>query len=513
MSASDRRIAWLAGVLVWLLDDNQLGMYEAWLRHPGRRYVFECGRRVGKTFMLVVIACMTCLRKKGCRVVYCAPTLKHLGEFVLPAFDKIAATCPEAIRPRFNAANGHIEFHNGSWIHLFGADDKRKADRGTGGDAELAIVDEAGADSFAQLLVYVVKFILGPSLLMTNGRILIASSPARAPEHEFTPMAEQAEAAGAYAHRTIYDNPRLTNAQRMAFIETDAADEGMTAEQYMATDTFRREYMAERVVDKLLVVLPEWLEARKTCLTAIERPPFYDALTWLDFGGADPHAAHFAYYHFRLDRVVVEDELLLKDGQNTKELAQAVKAKERELWGVNSWAGTLRAYEDTESGAWAAMYDSAKKAYDDSSPTQPYVRWADNDRQLIVDLQNLHDLAFCPTRKDDSQLQVNNLRVLIQQGKVLVHPRCVHTDRHWRNTQWENHKRLDFARVNGEHGDLVSTAKYGCRNLYRRNPYPPGWQDVPLVDTEGVPLPRRPERRPPPKSLLGTSPLARKLSH
>lgn len=508
-----RLMCWLAGNLLWLLDENQRGMYAAWKRHTARRFVLECGRRVGKTFMLVVIACMTCLRKPGCRVVYCAPTLLHLKEFVLPAFDKIAATCPESIRPRFNSSNSHIEFHNGAWIHLFGADDKRKADRGTGGDAELAIVDEAGADGLAQLLVYIVKSILGPSLLMTNGRILVASSPARGPEHEFTAMTEQAEAVGAHVRRTIYDNPRLTPAQVDAYIETDAKDEGLTAAQYIATDTFRREYLAERVVDKLLVVLPEWADARKTCLVAVEKPPFYDALTWLDFGGADPHAVHFAYYHFKLAKVVIEDELLLREGQNTAELATAIKRKETDLWGVTKWAGTQRAYDDTESGAWAACYDDLKKRYDESCPTQPYVRWADNDRQLIIDLQQLHDLAFCPTRKDDAELQVNNLRVLIQRGEVLVHPRCVNTDRHWRNTQWQNHKRLDFARVANEHGDLISTAKYGCRNLYKRNPYPPGWQDVPLVDSAGAPLPMRPRRVEPKKSLLGNSPLAKKLTH
>lgn len=506
-------MCWLAGNLLWILDANQREMFGLWQRSTARRFVLECGRRVGKTFLLVTVACMTCLRKPGCRVVYCAPTLQHLKEFVLPAFDKIAASCPEEIRPRFNSSNSHIEFHNGSWIHLFGADDKRKADRGTGGDAELAIIDEAGADGLSDILVYIAKSILGPSLLMTNGRILVASTPARSPEHEFTAMCEQAEAQGAHVRRTIYDNPRLTDEQRETFIATDAADEGMSVEAYKASDTFRREYLAERVVDRMLIVLPEWLQARATCLTAIERPPFYDALTWLDFGGADPHAAHFAYWHFKLAKVVIEDELLLKDGQNTAELARAVKDKERSLWGVNAWAGTLRAYEDTESGAWAAMYETAKKAYDESCPTQPYVRWADNNRQLIVDLQNLHDLAFCPTRKDDSELQVNNLRVLIQRGDVLVHPRCVHTDRMWRNTQWENHRRLDFARVGGEHGDLVATAKYGCRNLFRRNPYPAGWQENALVDDRGVPLPRRPERKPPVPSLLGNSPLARKLRH
>jgi len=467
---------WREGDLTPLLHSDQLGVLDTWLNSTARRFVLEVARRWGKTYLLMCVALMVASRKPKCRVVYGAPTLKHLKEFVLPTLDTIASTAPEELRPRFNHSNSHIELSNGSWIHLFGADDERQADTGAGSDAELAIFDECGANGVAGLLSYIIKSIFGPSLLMTGGRILLGSSPARVPEHDFTTMAEMAEAQGAYIRRTIHDNPRLTEAQRTAFIEADAKDEGLTPEAYMKTDTFRREHLAERVVDKLLVVLPEWQDKRATCIQAVERPEFFDAHAILDPGGADPHAALFGYFHFPLAKWVIEDEILLRNSENSAELAAAVKAKESALYGTDRWDGTIRAFEEADAPLFEAMPTWMRDSWEKSAPKNPRVRWMDNNLSMCRDLYDLHGLAFIPTAKDDLNTQINNLRVMVNSDSVLIHPRCVHTDRHWRTTTWANHRRKDFARRAGEHGDLLACGIYGARNLDRqRNPFPNGY--------------------------------------
>jgi hypothetical protein len=464
---------WGDNDLTPLLHIDQQRVFQQWMGSTAGRFVLEIGRRWGKTFLLLCIAIMTAGRTKG-RVVYGAPTLKHLKEFVLPTFDKIAATAPPHLRPRFNSTNSHIELPRGGWVHLFGCDDQRQADTGVGSDAELAVFDEAGANSVASLLGYIIKSIFRPSLLMTGGRILLGSSPARIPEHEFTVMTEQAEARGAYAHRTIYDNPRLSDAQREDFIRTDAEDEGLPVEEYKATDTFRREYMAERVVDKMLVVLPEWAAKRDLLRVAVARPEFFDGMTVLDPGGADPHGVLLGYWHFQLAKWVIEDELLLVNGENSEDLSEAIKAKEKEHWGTTLWDGTLHAFERSNATLWEAVPEWMRDKWDQEAPRQPRSRWMDGANQILCrNLYELHKMAFIPTAKDNKQAQVNNLRVMLKREEVLLHPRCIHTDRHFRTTTWANYRRETYARRANEHGDLVDCAVYGARNLDRqRNPTP-----------------------------------------
>ncbi len=436
----------------------------------------EIARQWGKTRLLVTIACEAAAANPGARIVYGAPTLKHLQEFILPTFDAVIADAPPECRPTWNQSKGHWEFPNGAYVHLFGADDKRKAARGRGPKAVLVIFDEAG---FTPILAHVLDDIFKAQTLHSDGMTLLGSTPAEEPEHDFTRIAEIAEGNGNYARRTIYDNPLLTPQQIERFIADGARDKGLSVEDYVKTDTFRREYLAERVVNKLLVVVPEWEAARGTAIEAIQRPEFFDGMGILDMGGNDPHAAVWGYYHFTGGFwVAAEDELLMRDGENTAQLAEAIKGKETSLYGEKGFDGTLRAFtDDADQKLLDAIPEHlAEVLARESKEHQPYIRWSDNDALVVRDLWTLHRLAFVPTAKDDKELQVNNLRVLISKGKLKIHPRCVHTDRHLRSTTWKDHKRRDYARKGGEHGDLVDCLVYGARNLdTQRNPTPKNW--------------------------------------
>lgn len=458
---------WRAGDLTFLMH---AGQREAWAQikqSQNSRYVLEIARKWGKTWFLVVVAAMQCLRKPGSRIVYGAPSLKHLTEFVLPVMNEITADAPDEVRPEFSAFSGHWTFPNGSWVHLFGADDKRKADRGRGPKAELAIFDEAG---FSPVLQYVLTSIFRPSLLHGGGMTLLASTPAEEPEHDFTRICEIAEANGGWMRKTIHDNPLLSAEQVEKFIADDARDNGYTMAEYVQTAEFRREYLAERITDKTLsVVGDDWEKTKGESIVELARPQFFDAYVSLDFGGMDPHAAVFAYWDFRAGCLVVEDELLLREGQNTQELADAIKAKEKELWGVQGWNGTLRGAKEIQ-----ALPDWIQQSIEDNG--QPYLRVCDNDVALARDLAMLHGISFLPTAKDDKLLQVNELRILMRQGRLKVHPRCRNLDRHLRQTIWANHRQTDYRRKNGEHGDLVDALVYLVRNVRRaRNPWPENW--------------------------------------
>lgn len=462
--------AWRRGTLTYKLHSDQRSVLELLQAGDGQRFVLEIARRWGKTWLLAVLAVEACIRKPHTRVIYVAPTLSILREFILPTLEKVCADAPPELRGHYNSSRNHWEFPNDSFIHLAGCDDKRKADRGRGPAAHVAIVDEAG---FIPILDYVLRSVLRPQLLTTGGRLLIASTPAEEPDHPFTARAERAEAEGYYARRTIHDNPRLTTEAKERFIADDARDYGCSPSEYQETDEFRREHLAQRVVDKLLVVVPEWEKVRTESFVALPRPEYFDGYTTLDFGGADPHAATLGYWDFERAALVITGEMLLRNGENTHELALKLKAKEKEQWGVDKYDGALRIGREDPRLSSEGLPDWLIAILEKEAPRQPYSRVCDNDLQLARDLYELHGMAFIPTRKDDLELQVNNLRVLVGARKLYVHPSCIHTDRHLRTTTWENHKRRGFSRKAGEHGDLVATLIYKARNIDRqRNPTP-----------------------------------------
>lgn len=470
---------WWAGQLAPLkLHEDQQRVYarmQQVFAAGADSYVLEIARRWGKTRLLTVLAVETCIRQPKARVAYGAQTGKDLENFIIPHLEAVTDDAPPGLRWVFDGKRMHFKCENGSYVHLFGCDDKRKANRGRGPGADLAILDECG---FIPVFNHVRRNVLRPQLMHSQGKMLYASSPAEEPEHEFTGMAERAEARGNYDRRTVWDNPLLSGEDIQRFIATDAKDEGLSPEQYMKTDDFRREYMAERVVNPLLVALgTDWAEKRGVLIRAVERPEFYDAMTVLDPGGSDPHAVSFGYWHFQMAKYVQEDELLLRGGENTEDLAALMQAKEKALWGVTLYDGTLRAATEDDTGNIAATVPEwMRDVLQGEAQPQPYARWMDINLGLAKDLYQLHKMAFINTAKAEKQEHVNNLRVALRREEYLLHPRCVHTDRHFTQTTWANHRRREYARRGGEHGDLLDTAVYAMRNVDKqRNPYPRGW--------------------------------------
>ncbi len=478
LAQQGRDSCWRLGDLRFKLDSNQRGLYDEIQACPRKRFVLECARRLGKSYLLCLMAVEVCLKKPRARVVYGAPTNKEVAEIIVPIIEDICADAPEELRPQFNGQNGHYEFPNGAAIVLFGCDDKRKANRGRGPGADFVVIDEAG---FISILAYVLHSIVNPQTLTTGGRVLIASTPSEEPDHDFSKVAEQAEKDGNFAHRAITDNPRLTPAQITEYVENEAQDLGMSVEEYQKSDTYQREHLALRVVDRTLVVMgDDWTSMREQAMVEVERPQFFDAYTVFDQGGVDPHAILFGYWHFEKSWLVIEDELLLRDGENTAQIVDLWQAKERELWGTSGWDGTLRALHEEKADPYFMMSlpEFARIQVEKSikAPLQPYLRVCDAIPQIATDLSALHGITCLPTAKVEKRFYVNEFRVLLRQGRVKIHPRCRNLDRHLRQTVWLNHRMSDYKRKNGEHGDLLDDAVYLARNIRKtRNPTPHNW--------------------------------------
>lgn len=84
----------------------------------------------------------------------------------------------------------------------------------------------------------------------------------------------------------------------------------------------------------------------------------------------------------------------------------------------------------------------------------------------IADLHQRHGLTFLPTRKDDKQLAVDELDVMVRRGKLRIHPRCTNLIREMYSTVW-NASRTEWERTADGHGDLLDALVYVLRNVRR----------------------------------------------
>jgi len=221
----------------------------------------------------------------------------------------------------------------------------------------------------------------------------------------------------------------------------------------------------------------DWTLSRPTALVEWPRPQFFDAYECIDFGGADPRACLFGFYDFAAATLVIEDEVNLRNNENTAQLAEAIQAKERVLYGVTQWDGTLRAIreekmdERLEAFLPRAEVERIRKA--ESAPLQPYLRICDHDLQSAIDLWTLHGIAAIPAEKGDLAPAVNEFRVALRQGRIRIHPRCRDLDRQFRTGEWTSPRATDFKRKSGEHADLLWCAVRLWQNVRKsRNPTP-----------------------------------------
>lgn len=426
-SAKARAICWKYGHLDWKLWPHQMRMYRLFRENDHRKVVWHCSRRVGKSYTLCSTATETAIQKPGAQIRYAAPTQKNVKEIILPVMREILSDCPEQLKPHWKVQDGHFEFPNGSVISIAGTDGGN-ADKLRGSACDLGIVDEAG---FVDDLAYLVRSILMPQFITTNGRMILSSSSPKTPAHDFTGFMAEAEIAGAYVKIPIYDDSRPEVQARIP--------EWMAESGGKESTDWKREYECELVTDQELAIIPEFTDAKAKHLTAVvERPAYYDAYVGMDVGFNDLTGVLFAYWDFLNARLVIEDELTL-NRMTTAKLAEEVAAKERALWGEKA----------------------------------PFLRVSDTDLIVINDLSKIHGLHFSATRKDDKEAAINAVRLLVAQDKIVIHPRCKNIVAHLKYGVW-NKQKTQFERAAGfGHYDLIDALVYLVRSVRReKNPWP-----------------------------------------
>lgn len=428
---------WHAGVLHWLLHSGQKSLYDSYQKCEDKIVVWNCSRRLGKSFTLCVIALETCLKTPNAIVKYCCAKQVDARGIIRPLIRDIIKSCPLELRPVYKTQDRAYVFPNGSRIELSGLDGGR-AESIRGGSAHLGIIDEAG---IVGDLEYIIGSIILPTTTTTKGKIILASTPPKTPDHPYVKYVRRAEAQGNLVTKTVYDNPMIDRGELQKIIDEAGGVDSIA---------FRREYLTHIIKDDNFTVVPEFTpELQKEIVREWPKPPFFDTYTSMDLGLKDLTVVVFAYYDFRAAKIIIEDEFVI-NGQkfNTDNLAKGIKEKEEHNF-----------------------IDPVTK---EMKPIG--MRVSDNNLIVINDLYQLHGLHFFPTRKDDADAALNNMKIMLQQKKIIINPRCKTVIRHLDGAVWNKSKSSYERSGDNGHYDAIDALKYLVRNVnYTKNPYPRGF--------------------------------------
>lgn len=435
---------WRRGSLSWKLDLAQKELYNIFYTSKFKISTWLLSRRAGKTYLLCVLALEQCIRKPNSIVKFVSPTKKQVHDNVRPNFRRILEDCPDDIKPEFKTKDYIYYFPNGSEIQLAGSDSGH-AEKLRGSDSDLFFIDEAGTCSD---LDNIIKSILLPTTLITKGRGILASTPPSLSEHDFLQYIEDAQSKGSLIKKTIDDNPRITAEQRAEMIEELG---GVDSEET------RRELFCEIIKNARTSVVPEFdTKLEKEIVKEWPRPPYFDSYESMDIGGKDWTAILYAYYDFRANKIIIEDETILdfqQQGINTKKLVEEVNKKEKELW-INPITKEYR---------------------------RPYLRVSDTDYIFINEIANQSKILFKQeewinfqiAKKDNLEAAINNVRVMLSSKKIIINPRCVTLIRHLNNVKWNKNKDKFSKSSDGSHYDAFAALVYLIRHVeFRKNPYP-----------------------------------------
>lgn len=447
----DARYAlWRKGNLLWKLDNTQREIYDFILNGKGKTFVINAGRRIGKSWLLTIIAAQQCIIKPRSIIKFLQPEQKMIRTNLRPIMEEIFADCPPELKPEFKTQDNIYRFPNGSEIQLAGTD-SGNAEKIRGGNSDFCLIDEA---AFVKSeLEYLVRSILMPTTMLTRGKIILSSSSPKEENNDFGRYMEKAEKDGKLIRKDLFQalnenkngpNPRITEE-----IVTELINEYPGG---VNDPEFQRECMNIIPKNADLSVIPEFNDniEKEICIDKWTRPAFYDAYTSMDIGFKDLTVVLFAYYDFDNAVTIIEDEIVMNGHQmTTKVLAEAIHLKEKHLW-TDPLTNEFRA---------------------------PNLRVSDNNLIVINDLQKLHGITFLPTQKDNKELQVNKVRMEIGGYQVYINKRCRTLINHLKYAQWDK-QRNEFKRSSDNgHYDAVDALCYLIRNVDKnRNPYPKGFR-------------------------------------
>lgn len=296
-----------------LLHEGQLKVYNKIQELPSdvKEVCLKMSRRYGKSYLAVVIAFITCLKKPNAQVIIAAPTQKQAYNITVPLIRQIANKAPKKLLKQLKSEL-RWQFSNGSQLVLGGFDSASESFRGLA--ADLVIVEEGGATQPDNFL-YTTSSILLPVLLSTGGRMIHVYTPAPTPDHPLHTVTEaRANLKDALYTYDIHSCPLYTKQQVQEMCEAVGGEHSLA---------WKREFL----------VLPE-RDTEKTCVPEFQenlhvRPLTAPAHTkyWIasDIGGTlDPSAFLLMAHDYHKDQTQVLAEAHLPPNPSNPTIVKLV---------------------------------------------------------------------------------------------------------------------------------------------------------------------------------------------
>lgn len=431
--AADTEKFWRSGDLSYKCWDVQKRMTAVLRSGRSLKKVLNCSRRIRKTSTTLVDCIEDLNKNEGPPIRFVAPTQKMLRNIVHPIIKMICADAPEDMKPIWKGADGYYLFpYKNTELHIAGANNGHEDDS-RGVASRRCVVDEA---QMIDKLKYLVDDVLMPQLLSTGGDLWMALTPPKTPIHECREYVEEAKQSNSYAEFNIYESEYPPE-----IIEQFCKEAGGPE-----STTWLREYMCQFVVDKNFSIVPEWKDEYVEEYVRDEFFKFYSQYEGMDISGGKKHKTSVLYgtYDFKKAKLYIEDETDLSAQQTTtRAVADAVKKKETDLW----------------------------------KEKKPRIRIADNSNLILIkDLGVEHAVHFQPTTKDTLDAMVNNIRLWVGSGKLIISPKCAQLIGCLKYGVWKDN-RLDWeeSAIYG-HFDALAALMYLLRYIdTATNPIPPNY--------------------------------------
>lgn len=404
-----------------------------------RKVYIETTRRLGKSSEMLAMFIEHCIQRPNWKAGFFAPVKDGLLDYIEPIIRKTLEDCPAGIAPVFNGQRFMLEFANGSAILFRGSNNKQHRVR-RGQEFNEAGVDEGRDVDDIDVLI---DSVIMPALFSADGHLYITSTPADTRSHPLYRYHQQAAAEGWLIKLTIWDANRLDpHVYKLPLIEEWKAE---TLKSVDGEDVWKREYECDWVINKSRAAVPEW---NGSYIRDMKRDPyyqFYDHYIAIDWGYYDFTAIGFGTWMYRDACLQIESELTFSGTDVRSDLiSDAIARQAVKLWG-DDWTATQ-------------VSDSA-------------------DPILINELNQHPRMSFVPVHKMNTlESMLDQFRVLVNQGKIIVSPQCPMTTHGLANGVWDDKRAKLDQDVFARHFDHLMQLVYMTRSLdVNHNPIPPDY--------------------------------------
>lgn len=391
----------------------QKSIYQTWLKSKknDNRFVCVASRRLGKSTVGFDICVEEALKHPNSNILFITPVSKNVDRYVMDIAIKVLRDCPLSLKPEWMPQKSiYVFHHNGSKIFCVGSSNQSYENlRGT--RVNLAVIDESQRMEDLEIIV---DEVVMPSLMDSNGFLLMFGTVPRQPNHTFVRRyIKDAKKNGAYS---LYD----------IYTAGYSAEQLARFRKQVSKEAWEREFECKFNSDKRFNVTPNFLQRHVEIIQKKDYYPMLVSYTAMDIGGAlDQTHVIFAYYDSVIKKLVVTDEAVWAAQESRVDrIAKTVKEKEKAM-------------------------------------TKKILRVSDTNNFILVkELQEKHRVSFSPVKKTAGSLeaQLEILNIWIEADRIRVAPNCKVLINELKDGSW-NRSRTDLDRREGSHCDgLVALA-------------------------------------------------------